>query len=1087
MGSNFSFLERSWPLLASIGEQAETYLYSDPSVALVKARQFIEALVQRIYIEERIPEPIRPDLVERLRGIASLDILPASELDALHEIRRYGNRAVHENLSDRAIAQRAVRAMFIVARKVAHIYLKIDPGSVQFTISPKLTPGVETKAAEAAARDAQERIKELESRIADLERKQQQELEAPPRAEISASARAERKQRTLETIHSIPGTEAETRLVIDRQLREAGWEADTEALNYANGTRPEAGRNIAIAEWPFQGKPADYVLFAGKKLVGIIEAKKARKDIPGSIEQAKRYAELIQSADEFEIMVPQARIRKAPFLFATNGRPYLEQLKQKSGIWFLDSREDDNHPHALMAFHSPDGLLHLLKRDIAQANSALQKESIDYLSDPNGLALRPYQINVITAAEEALRSGKGSALIVMATGTGKTRTAIGLVYRLLKSDRFKRVLFLVDRTALGDQASDMFKDARIEDLQTFTQIYDTMELEDRKPDPSTRLQFATVQGLIRRIFFEDPDKRLPVDTYDCIVVDEAHRGYFLEKEMSDAEIPYKNQWDYQSKYRQVLHYFDAVKIALTATPAKHTTDIFGPPIATYSYREAVIDGCLVDHEPPIRIKTALSEEGIKWEKGQQLTLLDPVTGEISKLENVEDELKFDVAQFNSKVVTENFNRVVVDYLAKQLDPDGEEKTLIFAANTMHADMLVALLKAKYQGLDDNAIMKITGAPDTDDPKSKIRRFKNERYPNIVVTVDLLTTGIDVPEICNVVFLRRISSRILYEQMLGRATRLCDRIGKDHFNIYDAVGLYDALKDYTQMQPVVANPQTTISGLVNELERIKDAAQKLRHVEIILSKIQRKKKTISEHNAENFAVKADGKSIAEFVHNVRLMDIDQQVDFIKKNRDLFEYFDRVLRDPDKQFISEHKDKLRSAETGYPLGKKPNDYIQGFKDYILSIRDSNEYVALRTILQKPSELKRKDLRDLLVHLEEKHYDYKTLKRAYEEMTNQEMAASIIGFIRQQALGTPILSHSMRVEEAVRRLKEENDFNKNQLGWLERIGEQLKRELVIDQESFDREPFKQKGGFKQINKIFGEKLPEIMQRLHTEVYSA
>lgn len=206
----------------------------------------------------------------------------------------------------------------------------------------------------------------------------------------------------------------------------------------------------------------------------------------------------------------------------------------------------------------------------------------------------------------------------------------------------------------------------------------------------------------------------------------------------------------------------------------------------------------------------------------------------------------------------------MDYLSKQLDPDGEEKTLIFAANTMHADMLIALLKAQYHVFYHNAIMKITGAPDTDDPRSKIRRFKNQRYPNIALTVDLLTTGIDVPEILRS-YSKGASVPGFYMSKCWDARQDCATgLARTTSTSTMPWGCMTRLKDYTQMQPVVANPQTTISGLVNELERIKDAGEKQRHVETILSKIQRKKRTISERNVENFAVKSNGKSISEFV-------------------------------------------------------------------------------------------------------------------------------------------------------------------------------------------------------------------------------
>ena len=180
----------------------------------------------------------------------------------------------------------------------------------------------------------------------------------------------------------------------------------------------------------------------------------------------------------------------------------------------------------------------------------------------------------------------------MATGTGKTRTCIGLVYRLLKTRRFRRVLFLVDRSALGHQATGALKDMRLENQQTFTDIFDIKELGDIEPEPDTRMQLATIQSMVARIIGPHDEKseaRIPpVDAYDCIVVDECHRGYLLDRELSDHEMTFRDEADYISKYRRVLDHFDAVKIGLTATPALHTSEIFGEPTFEYSYREAVM-------------------------------------------------------------------------------------------------------------------------------------------------------------------------------------------------------------------------------------------------------------------------------------------------------------------------------------------------------------------------------------------------------------------------------------------------------------------------------------------------------------------
>ncbi len=291
---------------------------------------------------------------------------------------------------------------------------------------------------------------------------------------------------------------------------------------------------------------------------------------------------------------------------------------------------------------------------------------------------------------------------------------------------------------------------------------------------------------MKRILYNETDVSIGVSDYDCIIVDEAHRGYILDKEMGEDEVLYRNQDDFRSKYRAVIDYFDAVKIALTATPALHTTQIFGKPVYSYDYRTAVVDGYLVDHDAPHIIRTKLSEEGIVFEAGSTAPIYDPVTNTVTNSDELEDDLKFEIEDFNRKVVTKGFNETVLAEIAKDIDPNEKGKTLIFAVDDAHADMITKILKDYYseQGIsEEEAVMKITGSIENGNPvkiKEAIRRFKNETFPNIVVTVDLLTTGIDVEEIVNLVFLRRIRSRILFEQMLGRATRLCPGIGKNTF-------------------------------------------------------------------------------------------------------------------------------------------------------------------------------------------------------------------------------------------------------------------------------------------------------------------
>ncbi len=577
------------------------------------------------------------------------------------------------------------------------------------------------------------------------------------------------------------------------------------------------------------------------------------------------------------------------------------------------------------------------------AHAQLATENFDY-----GFVVRDYQQRAILKTEAGIAEGKRAILLAMATGTGKTKTCIALIYRLLKTKRFRRILFLVDRSALGEQAANAFKDTRMESLQSFADTFGIKEIDEASPDTATAVHIATIQGMVARVLNPSEGVMPPtVDQYDCIIVDECHRGYLLDRELSDTEMSFRSYDDYISKYRRVLDYFDAVKIGLTATPALHTTEIFGPPIYTYSYREAVIDGHLIDHEPPVTIKTELSEKGIVWKKGEDVQVYKNKDGAV-ELFKAPDEIKIEVDNFNKKVITESFNRVVCDYLAGELDPASRKKTLIFCATDVHADLVVDLLKKAFVkvwgSVDDDAVIKITGAADK--PLKLLRRYKNERNPNVAVTVDLLTTGIDVPEICNLVFLRRVNSRILFDQMLGRATRQCDDIGKDTFRIYDAVRLYDALENLTAMKPVVVDPTISFTQLAQELTTVGTEEARSLVRDQFISKLQRKKRHLSERAASDFEAKA-GMTPDEFVKHLQKLPLDQVAAWFLGHQDLGEILDRKSDGPSNPvFISGHEDKFIVAERGYGAGKKPEDYLQEFKTFIQT--QGNKLPALITVV-------------------------------------------------------------------------------------------------------------------------------------------
>lgn len=1080
MKSNFAFLKSHFPVLANFGILAEKYCYSDSNSCIMKLGMIGETIVNLMLTYDKIKIPPDCNAVTKIKILSLQGLLTPDLSDILHALRKARNKAAHTNYENIKEGQTLLEMAYSLCEWFMQTY-----GDLQYKHCKFVMP---TEA------DAQS-ITDNDDKAA--EQKMLEETE-----KIAAAAKAvaadERRKRALAAASQRQKSEAETRYMIDTQLRKVGWEADTENLRYGKGIRPQKGKNLAIAEWPTlsaagnKGR-ADYALFAGEKLVAVIEAKAEHKDIPSVIDyQCKEYAQNIRPEDEKYVITTWGKY-KAPFVFATNGRPYLAQLETKSGIWFLDLRESANMPKALRGWISPDGMLKLLESDIEKADKALQTLPYDFLRDKDGLNLRQYQLNAIQAAENAVINGQKSILLAMATGTGKTRTVLGMIYRFLKTGRFNRILFLVDRTALGEQAEDVFNEVKLEDLKTLNDIYDIKTLEDAVFEDETKVHIATVQGMVKRLLYNDEERQPSVTDYDLIVIDEAHRGYLLDKEMGEDELLYRDQLDYQSKYRMVIEYFDAVKIALTATPALHTTQIFGKPVFKYTYREAVIEGYLVDYDAPHKIKTQFNTEGIKYNKGETLALYDPVTHEITNSEVLQDEMNFDVEKFNKQIITPSFNRTVLKEIARDIDPEDvmQGKTLIYAVDDEHADLIVKILKEIYTnyGIDNDAIMKITGSVAGGNKRKvqeAIKRFKNERFPSIAVTVDLLTTGIDVPEITTLVFMRRVKSRILFEQMLGRATRLCPKINKTHFEIYDPVGVYDSLEEVNTMQPVSADPKTTFVQLLDGLEVLEDEAHIKNAVAQIIAKLQRVKRRLTKEEVNEFKDLAAGLTVEGFIQKIESLPAAEARNTLLMEASLLEMLDdKHGHGGYTKVISDKQDKFLIRERGFGKNEqRPEDYLEAFEDFVKN--NVNEIAALNIICTRPKELTRETLKSLRMALAQNGFTTQQLNTAVSEITSEEITADIISLVRRYAIGSPLVSHQVRIRRAVDKLKKAHNFSRVELNWLSRIESYLLNESVMNVKVFDEdERFKTNGGYKRLNQIFRNNLEGIITELNEYLY--
>ena len=1119
--SNFQFLAPANDRLFRLAAFAERYFGDDAPTALIKLRSFAELMAKEIAATHAVLPTGTPTFDQVLSVLRSRSILPAQIGDLFHWIRRAGNLAVHEDrgsAADALTSLKLARNLAIWFYQVYHHQPNFRPGpfvppTPPADVSNELRAELERLRTEVAASRDAESAARLAAADAETQRVRALELAGQREeervfwerfaAESDAQARATARQlaemqqaaeraapQQLDLLAAAAAAaaseieldEKSTRVLIDEQLRGAGWEVDTALLRYANGVRPQYGRSMAIAEWPTASGPADYALFVDGHCLGVIEAKRGAKDVPGRLGQAQRYARDIQldaeALPEGGPWIDGHQWFQVPFVFATNGRPYVKQLATKSGIWFWSARTKEQ-PRALVEWFSPRDLIERLERQVGEPLNKVAEREIGVTG------LRPYQEQALAAVSKAIEEGQRSMLLAMATGTGKTRLAIALMYELLRAKRFRRILFLVDRNALGRQTLDAMSTTDTAGFLKFDQVFPVADLVTKFPEATTRVQVATVQAMIRRVFDESDEQRPTPGTYDLIIVDEAHRGYTLDAELREDDLGFRSLDDYLSAYRRVLDYFDATTIALTATPALHTREIFGRPVFSYGYRQAVIDGYLIDHRPPRRITTALSQAGIRFDKGEEVSIVDPKTGQLDLID-LDDRVDFEVSEFNKKVYTEPFNRAVAQAIAVECPPDQPGKTLLFAARDDHADILVRALRQaleeEYGSQPHDLVVKITGSIDR--PLDAIKAFKNDPRPKYVVTVDLLTTGVDIPSIVNLVFVRRVNSRILYDQMIGRATRRCDEIGKQYFRIFDAVDIYANLQDFTDMRPVVADPALSFADLVRDLERAPTDADRAVVRDQIVVKLRGALKQLDD----------DRRTALEQV----LGPLDALPDRLKDAPpgDTLALFRQhvslaaVLDAPNRRrgdgiFVSEHDDELISVEDDFGGKASPADYISGFEAFVKT--NMNAVPALIAATQRPRDLTRAELKEIAVLLDSQGYSEASLRQAYGRVRNADIAAHIIGFVRQAAIGDPLVPYETRVENGVQKILAGRDWTPVQRRWLQRIGRALREQPVGDPAMLADPLFAQNGGFPVIDQAFDHQLGEVLMDLNAAIWDS
>lgn len=872
---------------------------------------------------------------------------------------------------------------------------------------------------------------------------------------------------------------------IDLALTTAGW---SPIIRY-NGRAPYG--KVVLEEYPTANGPADYLLCESGEPLAIVEAKKLGVGPQNVLQQAQRYARgLRHSPFDFNGF-------HIPFIYSTNGER----------IFFQDLRDPQSRSREVKRFHTPAALREMLARNEPDARAWLTSHPIDHPQ------LRPYQREAIAGIEHAILDRQRKMLVAMATGTGKTLTAIALIQRLLESGMARRVLFLVDRRALAAQAVTAFSRFEIANALKFDQAYEVysqrfrredLEEENEHFDPrvlptsyltapgigNTFVYISTIQrmrinlfGLPQDAAWAEPDDEadagqldIPIHAFDVIIADECHRGYTA----SEA-----------SKWREVLDHFDGFKIGLTATPASHTLAFFEQLVYRYEYDRAVRDGFLVDYDP-IVIQSDIALRGTFLRPGDEVTFQDRETGQL-RLELMEDERELPPSELDDEWAAPDHDRKVVREVAQYLRAQEQErgyfpKTLVFAHNDLphvsHADRLVSLFRDEF-GRGDAVVQKITGSPSVDRPLQRIREFRNRPEPGIVVTVDMLSTGVDIPALENIVFLRPIKSRILFEQMMGRGTRRCDAIGKTKFYVYDAVGLLDYFARASAFTTEPPDKPTRPIGEV--IDAIYNNSDRNYNVRVLVRRLQRIAKEVSGEGRARFAgfitdgdISALARELPDAIENewAGTMRLLRDPAF----QDLLIHYPRTLRsfiiaDGAQDYVTSGY-LIRTAD-----GKtvRPEDYLHAFEQFV---RENPDHIdAIRILLERPADWRTDALRELRTKMAAatpQGFSETNLRRAY-----QHALADIISIVKHAASGEPLLSAEERVDRAISRVFDGQPLTPDQNKWLELIRRQLIANLAIEREDFDLLDFERAGAtWHRVDADFGGQLEKLIQHLNTAI---
>ncbi len=877
---------------------------------------------------------------------------------------------------------------------------------------------------------------------------------------------------------------------IDPKLILAGWTV----VPYDEGRPLSSYQNCAIEEYPTEKGPADYALCVDGIILGVVEAKKVSLGPQNVLTQAERYSRGVsQSPFNYQGF-------HVPFLYSTNGEV----------IWHHDVRNPLNRSRQISAFHTPNALRYLLSIDTEEAIHR-------FFEVPDNPRMRLYQCEACEAVGNAMVNKKRTMLLAMATGTGKTFTIVNLIYRLMKSGAAKRILFLVDRRALAAQAIRAFASFETEQGLKFNKTYEVYsqrfqqgDLEEGEafdstvmpesyltnPQPGHAFVYvSTIQRMTINLFGHssvfsscdestDEDARkldIPIHAFDVIIADECHRGY------TTAEI---------SVWRNTLDHFDAVKIGLTATPAAHTTAYFRDIVYRYEFERAVREGHLVDYDV-VAIESGVRMNGIFLHEGEIVDVVDPESG-TRRVDVLEDEREFGSTEIEEKITSRDSNRKILEEIRKYADEHQIRygrfpKTLIFAEQDVphisHADQLVDLARDIF-GRGDSFVQKITGKVDR--PLQHLREFRNRPSPGIAVTVDLLSTGVDIPDLEYIVFLRTVKSRILFEQMMGRGTRKGENIpDKSHFVVFDCFG-GSLLEYFKKVTGVTAEPPIRetkpISQIIDEIWNNRDRAYNTR---VLVKRLNRIDKEMSGEARDLFAAFIENGDVRRFAVSLerRLQEDFSGMMALLRNPDFQNLLVTYPRPP-RTFLVD--DITRDTVTSKWLVRdasgqeyKPEDYLSVFSRFVKENPDHIEAISI--LLNRPQEWSTDAIAELKKKLAASpmRFTMENLQRAHQVRYHKPLV-DIISMVKHAAKEDEgLFTAEERVARAFERVTRGKTFTPEQQAWLGRIREHLIANLSINQEDFENLPvFSDYGGLRRASQLFGPDLPVLIRELNEAI---